>query len=210
MTGQVAGTAWPRAAEEQCRTAGAPDGRSRTRRARRAGARRCWPHDASRVVMPSDAERRAGASKRARCSSTAGSRARRPSRSACRPRRSRGCGCAATSGSVRERLSCRKPSRFIPVSIFRWHAGSRAVLRAATACSARAADGVEIVGVRWCVEDAVEIADAQRAEHQDRNRAPRPGGARCLLRCRRRPASPPPPLRARGRLRQRRGRRRSP
>ena len=42
--------------------------------------------------------------------------------------------------------------------------------RAAAASSARAAAGVETVGVSRCVEHAVEIADAERAEHEDRNR----------------------------------------
>ena len=45
-----------------------------------------------------------------------------------------------------------------------------AARRAPRRSSARAAAGVETVGVSRCVEDAVEIADAERAEHQ--NRAP--------------------------------------
>ena len=58
-------------------------------------------------------------------------------------------GCAATSGSVRSRLSWRKPSRFMPVSILRWQCRTTP-WRAAAACSARAATGVEMVGVRSC------------------------------------------------------------
>jgi len=62
---------------------------------------------------------------------------------------SRRCGLASTSGSVRSRLSCRKPSRFMPVSILRWYpiVAPRA---AAAACTARAADGLEMVGVSEC------------------------------------------------------------
>ena len=38
---------------------------------------------------------------------------------------------------------------------------------AAAACTARAAPGVEMVGVELAIEQAVEVADAQRAEHED-------------------------------------------
>ena len=55
----------------------------------------------------------------------------------------------------------------MPVSIFRWQR-MRTPRRAAVACSARAADGVEMVGVSCVIEDAVEIADAQRTEDEDR------------------------------------------
>ena len=43
----------------------------------------------------------------------------------------------------------------------------RTLWRAAAAFTARAADGVEIVGVRWWVNSAVQIADTQGTEDQD-------------------------------------------
>ena len=54
----------------------------------------------------------------------------------------------------------------MPVSIFTWQPSTVCV--AAASASARPAQGVETVGVSRCVEDAVEVPDAEGAEDQDR------------------------------------------
>ncbi len=56
----------------------------------------------------------------------------------------------------------------MPVSIFKWQRSCDVPRRRGAFSSARAAAGVETVGVRLMIEDAVEIADAEGAEHQDR------------------------------------------
>ena len=63
----------------------------------------------------------------------------------------------------------------MPVSIFRWQRSTRRSRRAAAACSARAADGVEMVGVRSCSNTPSRSLIAERAE--DQNRQPDAGGA---------------------------------
>ena len=57
-----------------------------------------------------------------------------------------GCGCQAAPATCDRRLSWRKPSRFMPVSIFVVQQSWCGAV-AAAACTARAAPGVEIVGV---------------------------------------------------------------
>ena len=57
----------------------------------------------------------------------------------------------------------------MPVSILRWHFRMRRVTSPLPPAARAPADGVEMVGVRSCVKHAVEIADAERAEDEDRN-----------------------------------------
>ena len=82
--------------------------------------------------------------------------------------------------------------------------------RAAAAASARAAPGVDTVGVSRYAKTPVEIADAQRAEHQDRHRHARLRAARRLPRCPRRPSIDAPAASSASPTAPRRGRRRSP
>ena len=55
----------------------------------------------------------------------------------------------------------------MPVSIFRWYLTARVSRAIAAFCNARPAAGLAIVGVKVVLEDAIEIADAERAEDED-------------------------------------------
>ena len=96
------------------------------------------------------------------------SRARPPSRSACRPPRAAGSELASSSGSVRRRLSWRKPSRFMPGVDLQVIAERRPVLRGGRLHGARRGRRRDRRRQRE-LEQAVEIADAQRAEDQNRH-----------------------------------------
>ena len=135
------------AVEQQARA-----GRSRTRRARRAAARRCWRRAARGSRCRATAAAPTPASKRSRCSRegrmigiVGGREVRvdgvdRQVRRWPRPRAAcvRGCRGGSRAGSCR----CRSSD----------DSAAATPCCAAAACSARAAPGVEIVGVRSCAK----------------------------------------------------------
>ena len=148
-----------RAAAARCRRAAGPGARGRTRRASRAAARRCSRR--GRTDATAAAARASLARSRARSVSISRARSnrdallveqrrlrdRRRSRNACRPRRARGSGSRAAPAACA--AGCRSGSRAGSCRCRSSGDSGRAVLYfAAAACTARAAPGVEIVGVR--------------------------------------------------------------